>query len=81
MILNKPVDVGQYAANPWGFFDMHGNVWEWVYDWKAGYLTGAQTDPEGPASSSARVLEAVPGAATAHLRSAQAHQQHPRARG
>ena len=49
-------DVGQYAANPWGFFDMHGNVWEWVSDWKANYLTGAQTDPEGPASGSLRVL-------------------------
>jgi formylglycine-generating enzyme required for sulfatase activity len=48
-------DVGQYAANPWGFFDMHGNVWEWVSDWKANYLTGAQTDPEGPASGSDRV--------------------------
>ena len=49
-------DVGQYAANPWGFFDMHGNVWEWVSDWKANYLTGAQTDPEGPASGSYRVI-------------------------
>ncbi|MDA7757753.1 SUMF1/EgtB/PvdO family nonheme iron enzyme, partial [Opitutales bacterium] len=48
-------DVGQYAANPWGFFDMHGNVWEWVSDWKANYLTGAQTNPEGPASGSLRV--------------------------
>ena len=47
--------MGQYAANPWGFFDMQGNVWEWVHDWKADYLTGAQTDPEGPASGSHRV--------------------------
>jgi formylglycine-generating enzyme required for sulfatase activity len=48
-------DVGQYAANPWGFFDMHGNVMEMVHDWHAYFLTGAQTNPEGPASGSHRV--------------------------
>ena len=51
----QTVNIGQFSANPWGFFDMHGNVWEWVHDWKANYLTGAQTDPEGPASGSLRV--------------------------
>jgi formylglycine-generating enzyme required for sulfatase activity len=51
----QTVNIGQFSANPWGFFDMHGNVWEWVSDWKANYLSGAQTDPEGPASGSYRV--------------------------
>ena len=51
----QTVNIGQFSANPWGFYDMHGNVWEWVSDWKANYLTGAQTDPEGPASGSLRV--------------------------
>jgi formylglycine-generating enzyme required for sulfatase activity len=49
-------DVGQYAANPWGFFDMHGNVFEWTADWYlAAYPTGSVTDPTGPASGSNRV--------------------------
>ena len=51
----QTVEVGQFSANPWGFFDMHGNVREWVQEWKEAYLSGAQTDPEGPASGSIRI--------------------------
>jgi formylglycine-generating enzyme required for sulfatase activity len=49
-------DVGNYAANPWGFFDMHGNVWEWIADWFGAYPVGNPvTDPTGEASGSGRV--------------------------
>ena len=49
-------DVGQYAANPWGFYDMHGNVKEWCADWYAHYPSGSVTDPIGPASGTDRIL-------------------------
>jgi formylglycine-generating enzyme required for sulfatase activity len=71
-------DVGKYPANPWGFFDMHGNVWEWVSDWKANYPGGAQTNPEGPASGSNRVVRGGSWtAAWTDLRSAKRHNLTP----
>ena len=68
----KPATLGQYAANPWGFFDMHGNVGEWTADWyQSAYPSGTVPDPTGPASGSLRVWRGGSwGAAGAYLRSA-----------
>ncbi|MDB3959072.1 SUMF1/EgtB/PvdO family nonheme iron enzyme, partial [Opitutales bacterium] len=49
-------DVGQYSPNAWGFYDMHGNVREWVTDWYGEYAVGPLTDPTGVTSGSNRVI-------------------------
>jgi len=47
--------VGSYAANPWGLYDMNGNLWEWCQDWYGVYADGSVIDPQGPATGTVRV--------------------------
>lgn len=44
--------VGEKRANPWGLFDMLGNVYEWCLDGRRGYVDQPSEDPLGPMEES-----------------------------
>jgi formylglycine-generating enzyme required for sulfatase activity len=48
----------QKEPNPWGLYNMHGGVWEWVQDWydENYYANSPIVDPPGPLEGTYRIV-------------------------
>lgn len=76
---NETHEVGQKKPNPWGLYDIHGNVWEWMQDKYHSSYDGAPTDGSAwEGDGSHRVIRGGSfDYAAEHLRSANRNDRDP----
>ncbi len=62
-MMNESAEVGTKRPNPWGFYDLHGNMWEWCQDWFADdyYQKSPLVDPQGPSTGGANPMRVLRG--------------------
>ena len=68
----KTTNVGSYTPNSWGFYDMHGNVYEWCLDYYMENPTSQCLNPCGPKTGLNRSIRGG-GCGTGYANSRSAH--------
>lgn len=51
----QTVVVNEFEPNPWGLYNMHGNVIEWCWDYYGAYTNAADSNPSDPETGRNRV--------------------------